>query len=96
MGDGAIDYAFGELGVDLLGGGFEAIGEDDVVFGGAVGPIVEVVGVGGVAVEQLEAVLMVQLVEDGLFDVVFGDKVGHGEADSWIRLDCFLYSSLSR
>jgi hypothetical protein len=46
---------------------------------GAVGAIAEVVGIGGVAVEQLKAVLLLQFLQDGLFDVVFGDEVGHGK-----------------
>jgi hypothetical protein len=47
------------------------------MFIGAVGSIVEVIGIDGVAVEQLKTVLLVQFLEYRLFDVVFGDEIGH-------------------
>jgi hypothetical protein len=49
------------------------------MFIGAVGSIVEVIGIDGVAVEQLKTVLLVQFLENRLFDVVFRDEIGHWE-----------------
>jgi hypothetical protein len=74
-----IDRGGGDFGVEALDGGLEPIGEDDVAFVGAVGAIVEVFGFGGVAVEQLVAVVIAELLENSLFDVVFGDEVRHGK-----------------
>lgn len=49
------------------------------MFIGAVRSIVEVIGIDGVAVEQLKTVLLVQFLENRLFDVVFGNEIGHWE-----------------
>jgi hypothetical protein len=76
-GECLVDGDGGQVWVEAVGGGFEAIAEDHIAFVGAVGAIVEVVGVGGVAVEELETVLL-EFEQDRLFDVVFGDKVWHG------------------
>jgi hypothetical protein len=49
------------------------------MFIGTVGSIVEVIGIDCVAVEQLKTVLLVEFLENRLFDVVFGNEIGHWE-----------------
>ncbi len=63
------------------------------MFIGAVRSIGAIVGIDGVAVKQLKSVLLVEFLENRLFDVVFGDEIWHWEtaicAAQWNLLDLF-------
>ncbi len=56
----------------------QPVAEDHLAFVGAPRIVIQIIGIGSHAVEQLITELVPQLLQDGAFDGVFGDEVGHG------------------
>jgi hypothetical protein len=60
------------------GGGTDAVEEEHVAFVRATGVVVEVLRVFAMTSQNLELVHLFEALQQGLFDLIFGDEVRHG------------------